>query len=153
MMLVLGGCETSGSPRLPTRIVQVYTEAYPDWVTYTLQTVSNLHHSLKTVSLKTAPTVGGLGRVYIPRAENGVRKFQLPPGPYPLLPTPPLYSFTVNQGSQPFNNFLQRFFLCFFLQKYIGTYIMLSFHYFSYTKSGILYILIFHFNMRTVGSV
>lgn len=97
MMLVSGGCKTSRSPCLPTSILKVYIEAYQDWVTYTLQMVSKPHHYLKTASLKMAPNVGRLGRVYIPRTAAGVRKFQLLP--HPLAPAP--YPTRVQLLGQP----------------------------------------------------
>ena len=40
-------------------------------VTYTIQVVSTTHCSLKAASLKMGPTVGTVGRVYLPRAGEG----------------------------------------------------------------------------------
>lgn len=46
--------------------------------TYTVQMVSMTPYSLKATSLKMVPTVGTVGRVYIPGVEVGVRSLPLP---------------------------------------------------------------------------
>lgn len=80
MMLVLGGHKTGTSPRLPARILKVYTESFiasnhvyhPDGLHNTLP--------LQTVSLETAPTVGMVGWTYIPSTGDG--------GRHPHCPSP-----------------------------------------------------------------
>lgn len=64
LRLVLG--TTRWADHVPMRILIAYRALM--WsVTYTVQMVSSTHYSLKPASLKTVPTVGTVGGVYIPR--------------------------------------------------------------------------------------
>ena len=74
--LILGGYKKR-SLNWPSRILNVYIEAL-GLVTYVVQMVSTTHCSLKAVSLKTAPTVGIVGRTYIARSWEEVRSLRLP---------------------------------------------------------------------------
>ena len=60
------------------QILKVYKEAFLASDTYTVQMVSMTPYSLKATSLKMVPTVGTVGRAYIPRVEVGVRSLPLP---------------------------------------------------------------------------
>lgn len=74
--LVLGGCGMSRSLSLPARILRVrieYLMGLSD-----IHSPDHLNHSLKAVSLQSAPIVVTMGRRYLPRMWEGVRTLQLP---------------------------------------------------------------------------
>lgn len=62
--LVLGTARQLRTLHLPARLLKVYIETLA--VTCSVQMDSITHYSLEAASLKQAPTVGMVGRTYIP---------------------------------------------------------------------------------------
>lgn len=65
------------SPGLSTKILKVIWRL-TGFSQYTIQMVFTTHCSLKAMSLKMAPTMGTMGRVYVPRTEEWVKNLPLP---------------------------------------------------------------------------
>lgn len=69
--LFLGSHKASRSLHLSARILKVYIEGLMRFSQHNVQTTSRTHCSFKAAFEKPAPTVGVVGRMYIPRTGEG----------------------------------------------------------------------------------
>ena len=78
MRFVLGGQKINRNPQPAARILEVSTKLLAKFHHTSSPYGSTTHYCLKTVNLKTAPSMGTMGRTYIPKTKVGVRTLKMP---------------------------------------------------------------------------
>ena len=78
MRFVLGSQKINRNPQAAARILEVSTKLLAKFHHTSSPYGSTTHYCLKTVNLKTAPSMGTMGRTYIPKTKVGVRTLKMP---------------------------------------------------------------------------